>query len=65
MLAGKRVYRLYIHIDKGRNSASKYLGYRRFFGEKYYSDDEIIVIMCDVCRKMGPLKDSTCFTFGA
>ena len=53
-------YRLYIHIDKGRNSTLKGLGYR-FAGEKYYSSDEIIVIIGDVCSRMGPLNESTCF----
>ena len=66
MLTGEIVYRLYIHIDKGRNSALKYLGHWYFFGEKYYPEEETIVIIGDVCSRMGPLNDSTCtcFTLG-
>ena len=65
MLIRKNVYRLYvhiIHIDKGRKSALKYFGYRFLFGEKYYSDDGIFVLVGDMCSRMGPLNDSTSFT---
>ena len=45
MLIGQRVYILYIPINKRRNSSLKYLQHCCFFGEKYYSDDEILVIV--------------------
>ena len=32
-----------------------------FFREKYYSVDEIIVIIGDMYSRMGPLNNSTCF----
>ena len=60
-LIGERVYRVYIHIDKGRNSVLKYLGHHCFFDEKYYSDNETIVIIADVCSRLGSLNNSTCF----
>ena len=62
MLIGEGVYILYIPIDKRRNSSLNYLQHCCFFGEKYYSDDEILVIIGDVSCRMGTLNDSTCFT---
>ena len=50
------------HIGVERNSALKYLGHRCIFGKKYYSDDETIVIIGDVCSRMSPFSDSTYFT---
>ena len=45
------------HVDRGKSMQSVYIY------KKYYSGDEIIVIIGDVCRRMGSLNDSTCFAF--
>ena len=62
MLIWVTKYILYIHIDKERNPALKYLGCLCLSREKYYSDHKIIVIIGDMCGRMGPLNDSNCFT---
>ena len=59
---GNRIHTVYTQINKGENSALKYLRYRCCFVVNYYSDDEILVIIGDVCSRMGSLTNSTCFT---
>ena len=52
---------MFIHRDKGRNFALKFT-VTLFSTEKYYSDDETISVIDDVCSRMAPLNDNACFT---
>ena len=42
-------------LGPGEKLGLKYLGHHCFFSENYYYDNEIIVLIDDVCSRIGPL----------
>ena len=56
MFIWERIYR------QGEKLCIKIFKGKLFFRENYYSADEIIVIIGDMCSRMSPLNNSICFT---